>query len=634
MVEQQMDIQLPYLVSNGMVLQREQIIRIWGRAAAKQVLTVDFIGKVYETQVNEDGCWEVEVDPLSAGGPYTMTISCAGRSRRITDILSGDVWILGGQSNMELPVYRTFDIYEDEVKKDSDYNHIRKFSVPQAFEFHQPLDELKSGAWEVLQPDTVNDFSAIGYFLAKELYHKYHIPIGLIHTAWGGTPAEAWMSEDSLMKFGRFQELLSLCKDDAYVQGSIARDQINTVDWNRELNLKDKGLMDKKALWYLPEYDDSSWNRLEVPLNFQGTELEKVRGSVWFRREFFLPAEYTGMEAKLSLGTIIDEDTTYLNGIEVGNTPYKYPPRRYRVPEGILKAGKNVITVRVVVDQSVGAFITDMPYFIKVGKEKLPLSGTWKYQIGVKLAAPEQQVFFHNKPTGLYNAMIYPLRKYTIRGALWYQGESNDPYPYDYKELFETVVTDWRRLWKQGDFPFYYVQVANYCLWKQESKVSSWARLRDEQRLAMEIPATGMAVTCDIGEYNDIHPQDKKNVALRLARWIRRDIFGEEIEPCGPMIDRVVREGERLRLYFTHIGSGLLAKNGELRTFMISGTDGIYYEARAEIDQDTILVYQAEQVHNRKIRNPVSVRYAWADDPEGANLYNREGLPASPFMIK
>lgn len=633
MVEQQMDIWLPYLVSDGMVLQRDQIIKIWGRAAADNMLTVDFNGKVYETMVKEDGSWELELDKLRAGGPYSMTVSCAGRSRRITNILAGDVWVLGGQSNMELPVYRTFDLYEDEVKKDSDYCRIRKFTVPQVFNFHQPMDELGGGAWEVLGPDTVADFSAIGYFLAKELYNRYHIPIGLIHTAWGGTPAEAWMSEASLMRFGRFQELLSLCKDDAYVNGSIARNQMNTIIWNMELDKRDMGLLDEKSLWYLPECDDAAWDRIEVPLNFQGTELEKLKGSVWFRREFFLSEEFAGKEAKLSLGTIIDADTTYLNGVEVGNTEYMYPPRRYRIPEGLLKAGRNVIAVRVVVNQNVGAFITDMPYFIDIGREKLPLSGTWKYQIGAKMAAPEPQVFFHNKPTGLYNAMIYPLRNYTIRGVLWYQGESNDPYPYDYKELFEAVIKDWRRLWDLGTFPFYYVQVANYCPWKQESKVSRWARLRDEQRLAMEIPATGMAVSCDIGTYNDLHPQEKKKVAFRLARWIRRDIFGENIEPCGPMVDRVVREGDRLRLYFTHTGSGLIAKNGELRTFMISGTDGVYYGARAEIDQDTILVYQAEQLHNRKIRNPVSVRYAWSDNPEGANLYNREGLPASPFMI-
>ncbi len=634
MVEQQIGIQLPYLVSDGMVLQREQINKIWGWATANQMLSIEFIGKSYETQVNEDGSWGIELDRLHTGGPYTMTIRCAGSSRSITDILVGDVWVLGGQSNMELPVNRTLDLYEDEVNRDSDYSQIRKFTVPQEFEFHQPVDELKGGAWEALCPETAGDFSAIGYFLAKELYHKYHIPIGLIHASWGGTPAQAWMSEKSLMKFGRFQELLSLCKNDTYVKESITRAQQNDTDWNRTLDSKDKGLLDERVLWYKPECDDTAWNCIEVPFNFQGTELETLKGSVWFRREFILSEELAGKEARLSLGTIIDADTTYLNGVFVGNTTYQYPPRRYRIPEGVLKAGRNVLAVRVVVNHSCGAFVTDMPYFIQIGKEKLPLSGTWKYQVGATADAPEPQVFFHNKPTGLYNAMIYPLRKYAIRGVLWYQGESNDPYPYDYRELFEAVIKDWRSLWKLGDFPFYYVQIANFCPWKQESKVSSWARLRDEQRRAMEIPATGMVVTCDIGEYNDLHPQDKKTVALRLARWIYRDIFGEDIEPCGPMIDRVVREGDRLRLYFTHIGGGLMAKHGELRTFMISGTDGVYYEARAEIDQNTILVYQAEQVHNRKIRNPVSVRYAWSDNPEEANLYNREGLPASPFMIK
>jgi sialate O-acetylesterase len=383
-----------------------------------------------------------------------MTIRCAGSSRSITDILVGDVWVLGGQSNMELPVNRTLDLYEDEVNRDSDYSQIRKFTVPQEFEFHQPVDELKGGAWEALCPETAGDFSAIGYFLAKELYHKYHIPIGLIHTAWGGTPAQAWMSEKSLMKFGRFQELLSLCKNDTYVKESITRAQQNDTDWNRTLDSKDKGLLDERVLWYKPECDDTAWNCIEVPFNFQGTELETLKGSVWFRREFILSEELAGKEARLSLGTIIDADTTYLNGVFVGNTTYQYPPRRYRIPEGVLKAGRNVLAVRVVVNHSCGAFVTDMPYFIQIGKEKLPLSGTWKYQVGATADAPEPQVFFHNKPTGLYNAMIYPLRKYAIRGVLWYQGESNDPYPYDYRELFEAVIKDWRSLWKLEIFLF------------------------------------------------------------------------------------------------------------------------------------------------------------------------------------
>lgn len=631
---QQVEIKLPYLISDGMVLQREQIIKIWGWAAARQKLTVEFIGKVYETQVRVDGSWELKMDRLHAGGPYAMTINCGNQSKQLKDILVGDVWVLGGQSNMELPVYRTFDLSEEEVEKDSDYNQIRKFSVTQTYQFHEPVEELSDGAWVNVNPDTVNSFSAIGYFFAKEIYNRYHIPIGLLHTAWGGTPAEAWMSEPSLMEFGRFQELLSLCKNDTYVEGAIARDQMNASNWNTELDKKDKGLQDKKSYWYLPECDDTTWNKIKVPLNFQGTDLESLKGSVWFRREFFLPEEYAGKEAKLVLGTIIDADTTYINGVAVGNTGYRYPPRRYQVPGGLLKAGRNVIAARVVVSQNIGAFITDMPYFIKIGKEKLPLSGTWSYQIGAKVSELAPNVFFHTKPTGLYNAMIYPLRNYSIRGVLWYQGESNDPYPYDYKDLFEAVIKDWRRTWSLGDFPFYYVQLANFCPWKIESKVSSWARLRDEQRRAMEIPATGMTVTCDIGEYNDLHPKDKKTVALRMARWIRRDIFGEELEPCGPMIDRVVREGDRLRLYFIHIGGGLVSKNGELKTFMISGADGVYYEARAEIDQDTILVYQDEQMTHNKIRNPVSVRYAWADNPDKANLYNKEGLPASPFMIK
>jgi sialate O-acetylesterase len=333
-------------------------------------------------------------------------------------------------------------------------------------------------------------------------------------------------------------------------------------------------------------------------------------------------------EAKLVLGTLIDGDDTYVNGVQVGNTGYLYPPRRYTVPEGLLKVGKNILVVRVILTQNIGAFVTDMPYVLKCNNKKLELSGTWKYRIGAKIEAQNPTTFFQYKPTGVFNAMIYPLRKYSIKGALWYQGESNTGNPKDYKEIFEAVIKDWRASWSVGDFPFFYVQLANYCPWKMEPKESGWARLREEQRRALSIPGTGMAVITDVGEYNDLHPQNKKAVGERLALWAMNRVYGENIVCSGPIYDHMETQGNQIRLHFTHSGSGLLSKGGELKTFAICGTDGIYLEASAEIKGDTVLVY------NESIKDPVSVRYAWADNPEGANLYNQEGLPASPFITK
>ncbi len=625
MSEQQYEIKLPYLINDGMVLQREETVRIWGWASPKRQLTVEFLEESYETKVQEDGSWEITMQNLPVGGPYEMRIRCAGQERLLKDVQVGDVWVLGGQSNMELNVSRTFDRYEDEVLRDSDYPYIRRFSVPQIYNFHHPVDDLSGGNWTPVTPDTASQFSAIGYYFAKEVYNLYPIPIGLLHTAVGGTPVQSWMSENSLMRFGEFRETLSLCKDDAYVNGTIKRDEIKTNNWYLELNKKDKGLQAKETPWYSPELNDQNWSSMEIPCNFQDTELEKLQGSVWFRREVIVPEEMAGLEARLVLGTIIDADETYLNGIPVGNTAYKYPPRRYKVPEGVLKAGSNLLAVRVIVNRNIGSFITDMPYFLKVDGLKLSLSGSWRYQIGAVMPVLEPNVFFSYKPVGLYNGMIYPLRKFSIRGALWYQGESNTEDPCGYKELFKAVIEDWRATWSIGEFPFYYVQLANFCPWRKEPENSNWARLRDEQRQAMEISNTGMVVTIDVGEYNDLHPKDKKTVGQRLARWVRRDIFGEAVETSGPIFDHAEREGSRLRLFFNHAGSGLMVKGEKPNGFMLSGSDGIYYSANATIDGSTILVSHSG------ISEPAFVRYAWSDNPEGANLYNNDGLPASPF---
>ncbi len=625
MLKQQGEIKLPYLINDGMVLQRGETVRIWGWASPSRQLTIEFLGENYETRVLEDGSWEIVMQNLPAGGPHELRILCAGQERCVEDVLIGDVWILGGQSNMELNVSRTYDLYEEEVLRDSDYPYIRRFSVPQTYNFHKPVDNLSDGNWTPLTPDSASKFSAVGYYFAKEIYNLYHIPIGLLHTAVGGTPAQSWMSEKSLLKHKSFMETLSLCKDDAYVGGRIKQDETRTNSWNLNLNKKDQGLQPNETPWYSLEYEDENWSSMELPCNFEDTELENFRGSVWFRREIIVPEEMAGLEAKLDLGTIIHADETYLNGVLIGNTTYRYPPRRYRVPEGVLKAGSNLLAVRVIVNHSMGAFITDMPYFLKVAGDKLPLSGTWKYQIGAVMTTLEQNENFNYKPVGLYNGMIYPLRKYSIRGALWYQGESNTDDPYGYKELFEEVISDWRATWSLGSFPFYYVQLANFCLWRKEPVNSNWAILRDEQRRAMKILNTGMVVTIDIGEYNDLHPKDKKTVGQRLARWVRRDIFGETVETCGPMFDHAEREGSSLRLFFNHVGSGLMVKGEKLDGFMLSSLDGIYQPAQATIDANTILVAHPG------ITEPAFVRYAWSDNPEGANLYNKEGLPASPF---
>ncbi|MBH1939540.1 sialate O-acetylesterase [Mobilitalea sibirica] len=626
MEKQRKGIALSPLISDGMVLQRHSPVRIWGTVAPFGKVNVTFLGKEYQAEANKSGKWEILLENLNPGGPHEMRIESADTVKMIKDILIGDVWVLGGQSNMQIPVSRTLDLFEDEVSG-AECSQIRKFSVPQMYDFHGPVDELCDGNWVSVTPETVYDFSAIGYFFAQNIYDTYKVPIGLIHTAIGGTPAEAWISEPTLLKFDRFKELLTLCKDDNYVNGVKQKEETRNNTWYHELFETDPGL-NGDTLWYKEEFNDTDWKDIDIPTSFRGTELETHRGSVWFRKEFYASEDMVGENAKLYLGTIIDGDDTYLNGEKVGSTGYQYPPRRYKLSEGILKPGKNVLTVRVILTENVGAFITDMPYKLKTDRGEISLSGPWRYKLGAVMRALPPTTFFQYMPSGVYNNMIYPLRKYSIQGVLWYQGESNTGNPEDYKELFEAVIKDWRANWGLGDIPFLYVQLANFCPWKQEPEVSGWAILRDKQRRALALPGTGMAVTIDVGQYNDLHPWNKKTVAERLAFWARNMIFNENLECSGPLYDHMESEGDQLRIYFTHIGSGLIAKGSDdksVKTFSICGPDGNYVEANAIIEGDTVLVSSNE------IIAPVGIRYAWADNPEGANLYNKEGFPASPF---
>lgn len=619
-------IKLPYLVSDGMILQRESEISIWGEAAPLKELKITFCNNQYSSVTGEDGKWKVLLNSLNAGGPYDMIIECAGDSRTIKDILIGDVWVLGGQSNMQLPIARTLDLFAEEVEQ-AECSEIRKFLVPEAYDFNGPHEELEGGSWESVTPSTIYSFSAVGYFFAKKIYEKYRIPIGLIQTAIGGTPAEAWINETSVQQFDRFKEILSLCKDDSYINGIKQKEEAYNNAWYQELFETDLGLKGKE-LWYSMDCDDSDWMEMELPASFRGTELEEVRGAVWFRKELFVPEGKLQGKAKLKLGTVVDADDTYLNGVKIGSTGYLYPPRRYEIPEGLLQPGRNVLTVRLIITQNMGAFVQDMPYLIKANGHELELSGTWKYKVGTNTRAQNPTTFFQYKPTGVFNRMIYPLRNYKICGALWYQGESNTGEPSDYRELLESVIKDWRANWQQEDLPFFYVQLPNHCYWRREPEESGWARVRDAQRRIMSVPGTGMAITLDAGEYNELHPQDKKTIGNRLALWALKQIYGEELVCCGPIYDHKQIEENSIRLYFRHTGSGLTSRDGELKTFEVCAEDGTYYIAEAVIDKDTVVV------SSKEVRRPMNVRYAWLDNPEEANLYNKEGLPASTFITE
>lgn len=611
------------MLSDGMVLQRNAKVPIWGKADAHQTIHLSFLDHTYSTITDANGMWMITLESLKPGGPFEMRIK-GPEQLVIRNILVGDVWLLGGQSNMQLPVGRTLDLFEDEIKTVNE-PFIRQFTVPQAHDFHSPQSMLTEGNWIEARPEDVLQFSAAGFFFAQDLYKKYGVPIGLILTAIGGTPIEAWISEETLTSYEGYNDDLELCKDDTHVAQVMKQDEDRHNAWYQKLNENDPGL---KKGWFREDYAPRGWNDFRLPNTWGGSQLESMRGSVWFRREFELPDVMAVGDARLKLGTIVDADDTYINGVLIGTTGYQYPPRRYSIPEGVLKPGKNSITVRVISTQNIGEFIQGMPYkLIAANGQEIDLTGDWSYRIGTVVEQLEPQTFFHYKPCGLYNAMIAPLRNYNITGFLWYQGESNTESPKGYRHLFRSLVNDWRDLWKLGELPFIYTQLTNFG--DPDPGAVNWAELREEQRRGLAVPNTAMAVTIDIGEHNDLHPQDKKTLGQRLALCAQKLAYGESLVYSGPMFTSMEIVGSTVHLQFDHCGSGLTVRGDEeLKGFELCDSSGAFVPAQAHISGSQVIVNHAH------IQQPHHVKYAWWNNPAEANLFNKEGLPASPFTTE
>jgi sialate O-acetylesterase len=613
------------LLSDGMVLQRGVGTRVCGRAAAGQKVTINFNGKTHTATADADGKWVVILSELKAGGPYNMEVN-AGNNRTIKDILIGDVWVCSGQSNMELPMERVKYRYAD-IIANSENPAIRHFAVPLRYDFTTPQEELESGNWESANPESVLNFSAAGYFFAKALFEKYHVPIGLISTAVGGSPAEAWLSEDALKAFPDHLKTAEKFKDSAYLARIEKEDIEISNEWYNRVHQQDKGLANGKKQWFDTSYDASEWSTMNLPAYWDEEGLAPMNGVVWFRREFDIPASMAGKSAKLWLGRIVDNDTAYINGTFVGTTGYQYPPRIYDVPENLLKAGRNVIVIRVINTADRGGFIKDKPYQLNVAEHTIDLKGKWQYKVGTVTDPLPAPTYFQYQPLGLFNGMIAPILDYTIKGVIWYQGESNVGRAREYQKMFPALIADWRQKWKQGDFPFLFVQLANYLEADKQPSEGGWAELREAQLKTLSVPNTAMAVTIDTGEWNDPHPLNKKDIGERLALAAQKVAYGDKnVVHSGPIYQSMKIEGNKIIISFINIGGGLVIKGGgELRHFAIAGVDKKFVWAKAKIQDNKIIVW------NDQVTNPVAVRYAWADNPEGANLYNKEGLPASPF---
>ncbi len=621
-------IKLPKLISDGVVLQRNEKVKIWGWASPNEKITLNFKSKNYLTEADKEGNWAILLPAQKAGGPYEMVLK-ASNEIKVKDILFGDVWICSGQSNMELPMERVKEKY-GEIIKNSKNDNIRQFLVPDKYDFKQPQTDLDSGNWLSANPENVLQFSAVAYFFAKEINEKTQVPIGLINTALGGSPVESWMSERALKAFPKAFDEAQKFKNDDLIKQIEDSDKKRNDDWYAFVNASDKGLLDKNEQWNQANIDDNNWSKMAIPGYWAEQSIGKVNGAVWFRKEINVPKSMVGKPAKLFMGRIVDQDFVYVNGEFVGTTGYQYPPRRYEVKSTVLKEGKNTIAVRVINNSGSGGFVLEKPYYLAVGNDTIDLKGEWKYKLGVEMKPLQGPTFIRWKPEGLYNAMIAPLLNLKIKGVLWYQGESNTGNPFGYKEAFSTMITDWRTKWGQGNFLFLFVQLTNYMEEYPEPRESNWAALRQSQLETLSVPNTGMAVTIDVGEWNDIHPLNKEAVGHRLALLARKMTYGEtKITASSPMPSTATFENDKAIISFANVGGGLTIKKGtELESFAISN-DGIHFVwAKAKISGNKV------EVWNEKISNPTVVRYAWDNNPAAANLFSKEGLPATPFEVK
>lgn len=653
-----------------MVLQCDRPIRISGTAAPGESVKVTIGDNSAYATAGDDGEWTAELPAMKAGmQPYSVVVTGKEGTPGVSfeDVLIGEVWLASGQSNMEMPVYSGRQFWNSANGKAevaaADHPGIRLFNTCQRRSVSPGVEqkEIAGPGWVVCSPETVGPFSALGYYFARQLHKDLNVPVGVINSSWGGTPIQSWISEAGYRSANRTGELAKIessrkpsKEQEAKIAALKKKAKIAFDAWEKRFYAFDPAATAAAQAWKNPGFDDSGWQSEEVP-NSPAADFD---GIFWYRRTVTIPAEWASKELTLSLGAIDDCDETFFNGEKVGATGTSTPnywsvPRVYKIPGKLVKAGANTIAVRVADMYSNGGLMGPEPLlYLQFGNDKndrIRLNGAWKYKVefkidtqklGTRPTPPDDLSISQSSPhfpATLYNSMVAPWTVYPIRGVIWYQGESNAGAYEEYMKLHPLLIQDWRNKWNNPEMPFLFIQLAAFerhspskpgpaDFWKnRQPSDSSWPKLREVQTATLAIPNTGMAVAIDVGNPFDIHPADKQTLGYRLGKEAERICYGSREISAGPLYERMTVEGNKVRLFFKNTGSGLVAKDGAPASFAIAGKDGNFVWADAKIDGDTVLVW------SDKVKEPVEVRYAWAGYPGNANLYNKEGFPASPF---
>ncbi|MVM34297.1 sialate O-acetylesterase [Spirosoma sp. HMF4905] len=613
------DVRVPKVFGSHMVLQRRKPVPVWGWADPGEKVTVTLNAQMKTAKADKGGKWSVTLDPMEAGGPYQLLVKGKKNAVTFDDVLAGEVWICSGQSNMEWPL-RAAANAKTEIPI-ANYPNIRQLLVKKDISL-TPKDDIE-GDWAVCTPETAPSFTAVGYFFAKQLQQELNVPIGLINTSWGGTHSETWTSREAMNQNdelkvvanklpGSYEEVLKSGQERTQLlvknqQGGLPT---STEEWT----------------WSAADANDSQWKSMTMPSDWEWRGLPTLDGVVWLRQEVVIPEGKMLQKMILHLGSVDDQDSTFVNGQFVGHKKGG-GPRDYLLPEGLLKPGRNVIAIRVVDTGGAGGLMGTLPEFHISGDNiDIPLSAQWKYRVA-NVFASSYKPGPNTYATQLFNAMLNPLIPYAIEGAIWYQGESNAGRAYQYRKTFPLMIQDWRKHWGY-DFPFLFVQLASFNASNGDSRHgSTWGELREAQTMTLQLPNTGMAVTSDIGERSDIHPKNKQDVGKRLAAEAMRIAYQKAGVSAGPQFDKMTIDGNRAILTFSSTGSGLWVKDkyGYLKGFEVAGADHKFYYAKADIQGNTVIV------HADSVSSPVAVHYGWADDNGEVNLYNQEGFPAVPF---
>lgn len=622
-------VRMPGLFTNNMVLERDVPVNIWGWADKNEKIEVLFNGQHQETKANAKGEWSVTLKPAPYGGPYVLTIKGKDNSIDLENVMLGEVWVCSGQSNMEWGV-RSTNNAEEEIKN-ANYPNIRLFTVPKISRGISQEDV--EGEWTECTPETVANFSAVGYFFGRKLYQELDIPIGLINASWSGTRIEAWMSPEAYMAlpdscrhyfidYNRDVKYPSKEIDDLYKNNLIAVKKFQEV-----LAENNDPALDEK--WYDNDYDYSSWEVLEYPNQWYNIpKMVTIDGCLWLKQEIELPQGVENEFGRIDLGNVDDDDILWVNGVKIGHTKGAGTRSIYTTPYGLLRPGKNIITVCNIDKAGNGGIAPSTEMSLDIAGTKYSLNGDWKAKMSLSSKDFYDRALTPNHyASTIYMGLINPLTKYTIKGVIWYQGESNESFPHIYQVLFPTMIKDWRNKWGY-EFPFYWVQLANYKTTGDEPRDTDWARLRDAQTQTLSLPKTSQVSIIDIGDPNDIHPRNKQDVGFRLALTaLNKDYGMTDLEYSGPTYKSMNKEGNKIIITFDHAQSGFISKdkNGYFRGFSIAGADKKFVWAKAfPIGNNKIEVY------SDSITDPVAIRYNWDDNPDGT-IFNGKGLPMAPF---